>query len=57
MYRCTDIDYIERKFADGDYILRSILKCSYTIQRQIGFKEGQQYKQKLAVKKYKEDYV
>lgn len=31
MYYIADINNIERKFAEGDYTLRSILRCSYTI--------------------------
>lgn len=57
LYCTIDVDSIKQKFLDGDYSLKSILKCSYTIQREIGFKEGQQLKQKPIAKRYRELYT
>lgn len=41
VHRNADVDGIEQKFLDGDYSLKSILKCSHTMWREMGFKEGQ----------------
>lgn len=57
IYRKADVNNIKQKFLDRDYSLKSILKCSYTIQKEIGFKEGQQLKQRPVAKRYKELYI